>query len=204
MLDVLATRASIRTFGERPLVCLQGDVPTILRDYMVYPVLPWVFSPVVFMFAAAIFQIVLILFSHLEGVRRLIRFFFSKPGKNAFFVTLALLFIALSTTIVRRRLPLVLLAWLILAGGNALLVLTAHRLTTEQRPDQTTSQLNDMYALACATLYAIPVSLTWNVLASGHAACHLHINHITFFLPFGLMFTYISALFIVRGYALVD
>ncbi len=204
MLDVLATQASIRTFGERPLVCRQGDVPTILLQYMAYPVLPWVFSPVVFMFAAAVFQIELILFSHLKRFRQLIEFFFSKPGKTVFSVILALLFVALSGIIALLHPPLVLLAWLMLAGGNALLVLTAYRVTTERRPDQTTSQLNDMHALACATLYAIPVSLTWNILALGHAACHFHMNHITFFLPFGLMFTYISALFIVRGYALAD
>jgi hypothetical protein len=204
MLDVLTTRASIRTFGERPLVCRQGDVPTILLQYMAYPVLPRVFSPVVFMFAAAVFQIELILFSRLERFRQLIRFFFSKPGKTVFSGILALLFVALSSFIALRHPPLVLLAWLMLAGGNALLVLTAYRVTTERRPDQTTSQLNDVHALACATLYAIPVSLTWNILALGHAACHFHMNHITFFLPFGLMFTYISALFIVRGYALAD
>ena len=91
------------------------------------------------------------------------------------------------------------LGWILVVGWTVLLIAFTYRLKDEPSPKNASNQDKDLRALAAAIAYSIPISLTWIVLAPGHAACHFHIDAITFSLPFGPMFTYLTGLFLTSG-----
>ncbi|MBW4438503.1 MAG: hypothetical protein KME04_15285 [Pleurocapsa minor GSE-CHR-MK-17-07R] len=205
MINVIASRASVRTFGEIPAQCNQEGMISTSVEYMInVPFLPYrIFSPIILLFAAALLQSGLLFFAGTPWASRVMSFLFSKLGRTTLFAFLALLVVATSAFLVITFSFPVLIGWLFLISGTALVTLLAYRLSRRPESTGTSSQADDIRALAVATAYSIPVSLTWLILATGHSACHFHINAITLFLPFGLMFAYLTALFLTRGHIFV-
>jgi len=195
-LDRVLSRASIRTFGERPAACSQGNVVYLAYRYMIISVLPDnIVSPLAVLHAVAFAEIGLVLLPAAQSTRWMKRLF-----SRVVLIGIALVAaIALIIAVIRYvRLDGDWLAGILLTLGVGIALLVWARLINSPPPEEK-KQSYDLRALAIATLYALPISWTWFVLAQGHMACHFHINAIVFFLPFGLLVAYLTALFVLRG-----
>lgn len=195
--DQITARASVRMFGEIPDVCFQGNIVGMTSRYMLVPFLPkGIISPLIILHIAALLQIGLAFLSPTR-LPRLMNLLRSRVAQIA---VLEAIVIVIVVVIIRYVMidgeQIVGLS--ITFGGSITLVAAAFMLNRRTARYADNSHREALRTLALTTAYSIPVSWTWLVLAPGHMACHFHINPIIFFMPFGLVFTYLTALTLTR------
>jgi hypothetical protein len=178
---ILVERAATRTFGENPYTtaCDFSNPAILVMKYLNKRSIVELGTPLVWMFCVYIIGI-----ASLFPLR-------VKKTPSAIITIIGMAAIALSFAVDAfiGRPGFGLSQWLLFSTGLGFGLLGIISLTSFIIPNR-----RKLIHLALASTWALASTFSWVILARNHMACHLHLNSIVFYIPFGV------TLFLFAGY----
>jgi hypothetical protein len=177
---IITERAITRTIGENPYTtgCDSSYYPIVILKYLNSQSLLRADIPLVWIFS--VFTI---------GIVPIIPFRFNKGISLIIIITsIVMIVVAFGVDIYLGKTGLGISQILLLSAGVTFLLFGFLSLTKT-----TPVKSEKLIRLALTTTWALISSFSWVILAKNHMACHLHINSIVFYLPYGItLFLFIS------------
>jgi hypothetical protein len=180
-ISILIERATTRTLGTNPYTtaCDYSNLVILTLKYLGSQSIFRTEIPLVWMFS-----------SYAIGVTLLFSFRPKKPTSLfLIIISLTIIAVAISVDMFIGKPGLGISQLLVITLGICVLLYGIVSLTNYilPKPDK-------LIRLAFTTTWALLSSFSWVILAKNHMACHIHINSIVFYLPFGM------TLFLFFGY----
>jgi hypothetical protein len=178
---ILVDRASTRTIGENPYItaCDFSNPAILVLKYLSKRSIVKIGIPLVWMFCVYIVGITLLIPLRVKKASSVI----------ITIIGVAAIGLSFGVDTFTGRPGFGLSQWFIFSIGLSLGLLGIISITDFSPPNR-----SKLIPLALATTWALASTFSWVVLAQNHMACHLHLNSIVFYLPFGI------TLFLFAGY----